>query len=111
MSADWDPPCNRADGNWSKGLSSPSNNVAVELFEPVPNATELGLVACICVPYIGAFFLLLLDLAVVIPTRLGGTLNGGENAVGCLLFCVPLDLRFVLDSLCRFQFELPSELL
>ena len=106
LPADWDPPCNRADGNWSKGLSPKSDTVATELFKPVLDSTESGLVARICIPYIWAFFLMLLDLVVVIPVRLGGTQNGGGAAVGCLLFCFPLELRFRLVLLRCFQSKL-----
>ena len=96
------PPCDRADGNLSKGLYSSSDAVAADLFEPVLDATELGLEASACIPYIGTFFLMILDLAEVIPVKLDGTPNGEGVVVDCLFFCFPLALSFVLDLLQRF---------
>lgn len=81
LSADWDPPCNNAAGNRSKGMLSESH-AAADLINPVLDASEMGRVASICIPYIGAFFLMLLDLAEVIPAKLAGTPNGGGVEVG-----------------------------
>ena len=107
LPADWDPPCDRADGNLSKGLSSASDAVAADLFEPVLDATKLGLEASACIQYIRTFFLMILDLAEVIPVKLGGTPNSKEVVVDCLLFCFPLELSSLLGLLRRFPSGLP----
>ena len=107
LPADWDSPCDRTDGNLSKGLSSPFDADAADLFEPLLDATELGLEASACIPYIGTFFLMILDLAEVIPVKLGGTPNGKEVVVDCLLFCFPLELSSLLGLLRRFPSGLP----
>ena len=82
LSAESGPPYDRAGGSWSKGLSSESYAAAADFVDHVLDATELGLVACISIPSIWAFFLVLLDLAEVSPANLDGTPNGGGVEVG-----------------------------
>ena len=82
LSAELGPLYDRAGGIWSKGLSSESYASAVDFIDPVLDATELGLVASIPMPYIWAFFLVLLGLAEVRPAKVFGTPNGEVVDVG-----------------------------
>ena len=78
LSAQLGMPYDRAGGIWSKRLSSKPYAAAVDFINPVLDTTEMGLVASISIPYIWAFFLVLLDLTEVSPANLAGTPNGGS---------------------------------
>ena len=82
LSAGLGPLYNRAGGIWSKGLSSESYATVVDFINSGLDTTELGLVASISMPYIWAFFLMLLGLAEVSPANFPGTPNGGGVEVG-----------------------------
>ena len=59
LSANWEQsrgPCDRGDGNKSKGLSSESDVAVADFFELGLDVTESGLGAGFRVPYSGASF-------------------------------------------------------
>ena len=90
LSAELGPLYNRAGGIWSKGLSSESYAAADDFIDPGLDATELGLVASISMPYIWAFFLVHLGLVKVSPVNFPWTPNGGGVKVGWFLLSLLL---------------------
>ena len=99
LSAKFGAPYGRAGGIWSKGLSSESYAFAADFIGLGLDATELGLVASISMPYIWAVLLVLLDLAEVNPASFLGTPKNGGVEVGRLILSLLLTRRLVVGLL------------